>query len=182
MTFEELHDRAYLLAQQRLEQRKQKLFFDSNDEFVLEDAIPELLELQVLSQNESDSESYDWKLIDKINHKYHNIVVFFGDDEVQNQGTTKITRNIFQGTQDREENALIFLENLSKVYHSKKNKNYGVAFGQGFSSTDDLNASFDTSNQTDAEISTLNNRRQRYNSQSGFDEIESLDPIEEGDS
>ena len=83
MTFEELHQRAYELAQQRLEQRKQKLFFNSNDEFVREDAIPELLELPALSQNETDSDrSYDQKMIDKINHKYFTTVVFFGDDEV----------------------------------------------------------------------------------------------------
>jgi len=61
------------------------------------------------------------------------------------------------------------------VQNSKKNKK-----SKQFS--DDLNASFDTSNQTDAETSTLNNKRQHYNSQSGFDEVESLDPAEEGSS
>ena len=49
MTFDELHDRAYLLSQQRQELRRQKLYFDSNDEFVLEDAIPELLEIPMIT-------------------------------------------------------------------------------------------------------------------------------------
>merc|ERR1719253_2337892 len=99
MTFEELHDRAYLMSQQRLEQRRQKIYFDSNDEFILEDAIPELLEMTVINQAEDDAESYEQKVMERINHKYHNIAVFFGDDEVLAQGTTKITKNIFQGTQ-----------------------------------------------------------------------------------
>lgn len=176
MTFEELHDRAYLMSQQRLEQRRQKIYFDSNDEFVLEDAIPELLEMTVINQAEDDAESYEQKVMERINHKYHNIVVFFGDDEVLAQGTTKITKNIFQGTQDRVENAYIFLENLNKVQSStKKQGRTKLLFG----SNDDLNASFETEKETDAEISTLNNRRHRFNSQSGFDEGESLDPIAE---
>ena len=119
MTFEELHDRAYLMSQQRLEQRRSKIYFDSNDEYVLEDAIPELLEMTVINQAEDDADSYEQKVMERINHKYHNIVVFFGDDEVLAQGTTRITKNIFQGTQDRVENAYIFLENLNKVQSSK---------------------------------------------------------------
>ena len=112
----------------------------------------------MLSQLEYDTEVHEEKLIEKINQKYHNIVVFFGDDEVQNQGTTKIRRNIFAGTQDREENAMIFLENLSKVKKSS-NKDRNAPFSKKLSEFEDLNASFDTNNQTDAEISTLNNKR-----------------------
>ena len=155
MTIEELQDRAYLLSQQRLEQRRQKIFFDSNDEFVLEDAIPELLEMTVINQSEDEADSYEQKVMERINHKYHNIVVFFGDDEVLAQGTTKITKNIFQGTQDRVENAYIFLENLNKVQSSTKK----LGRTKLLFSSDDLNASFDTEKETDAEISTLNNRR-----------------------
>ena len=52
-------------------------------------------------QTEYEMDVFDERMIEKINHKYHNVTVFFGDDEVQVQGTTKITRNIFAGTQDR---------------------------------------------------------------------------------
>ena len=76
--------------------------------------------MTVINQAEDDAESYEQKVMERINHKYHNIVVFFGDDEVLAQGTTKITKNIFQGTQDRVENAYIFLENLNKVQSSTK--------------------------------------------------------------
>ena len=80
--------------------------------------------------------------------------MFFGNDEIQKQGTTKITRTIFAGTQDREENALIFLDNLDKVQRNNTKK-----LTAGKAGLDDLNASFDTSNQTDAEVSTLNDRK-----------------------
>jgi len=49
---------------------------------VLEDAIPELLEMLVINQAEYDTELYEQKIMEKVNHKYHNIVVFFGDDDV----------------------------------------------------------------------------------------------------
>ena len=49
---------------------------------MLEDVIPELLEMTVINQAEYDSEAYEQKVMERINHKYHNIVVFFGDDEV----------------------------------------------------------------------------------------------------
>ena len=122
------------------------MYFDSNDEFVLEDSIPELLEAQIdtpITEYE-DPTVYSDALLDRICNKYHNVVVFFGSEELQTQGTTKITRTIFAGTQDRKENALVFLENLNKVKKTKKKFSTGKrpltkdAF--------DLNASFDTSN------------------------------------
>ena len=42
-TFEDLYERAILLASQKNQQRNVKLLFDSNDEYVLEEAVPELL-------------------------------------------------------------------------------------------------------------------------------------------
>ena len=96
---------------------------------------------------------------------------------IETQGTTKITKNIFAGTQDRKENAMVFLENLSKIKQNKDNKRLGK--GRLTKENLELNASFDTNNQTaDYELSTLNGKK-RYNSQSGFDEVESLEPIEE---
>ena len=54
-------------------------------------------------------------MIDAINFKYRAVDVFFGDEEQALSGTTRITRNIFSGTQDRNENAKLFLENLTKI-------------------------------------------------------------------
>ena len=115
--------------------------------------------------------------MERISRKYRNIVVFFGDEVIETQGTTKITKNIFAGTQDRKENAIVFLENLSKIKQNSENKRLGK--GRLTKENLDLNTSFDTNNQTnDYELSTLNGKK-RYNSQSGFDEVESLEPIEE---
>ena len=42
ITFKELLERAQELSMQKLAQRKVKIYFDSNDEYVMEDAIPEI--------------------------------------------------------------------------------------------------------------------------------------------
>lgn len=42
-TFDDLYERAVLIHNQRQKKRKVRLLFDSNDEYVLEDAIPEVL-------------------------------------------------------------------------------------------------------------------------------------------
>ena len=39
----------------------------------------------------------------------------FGDEELEITGTTKITKEIFEGTQDKTENAIVFLDNLEKT-------------------------------------------------------------------
>ena len=98
-----------------MDQRRVRLYFDKNDEFVLEDAIPELLETEFKALNEYDLNIHDEILMEKISRKYHSVVVFFGNEELEIQGTTKITKTIFAGTQDRQENALLFLENLNKI-------------------------------------------------------------------
>ena len=42
ITFAEVHERARELAQQRLQQRKVKLYFNRSDEYVMEHALPEI--------------------------------------------------------------------------------------------------------------------------------------------
>ena len=44
VTFVDLYGRASVLARQLTQRKKVKIYFDSNDEFVTEDAIPEVLE------------------------------------------------------------------------------------------------------------------------------------------
>lgn len=58
--------------------------------------------------------------MEQVNKKYHQIVINFGDQEVQIAGTTKITkRDIFVGS-TKTENALLFVENLEKVVKTKQ--------------------------------------------------------------
>lgn len=74
----------------------------------------------------------------------------------------------------------MFLENLNKI---NKNKKKFITGKKPFAKDAfDFNASFDTSNQTDAEISTLRDEKRRspYQSDAGTDVVESLEPIEEG--
>ena len=52
--------------------------------------------------------------------KYRIIDVYMGDSEYAMAGTTRITRNIFAGNQDKTENALVFLDNLCKIKKAKK--------------------------------------------------------------
>ena len=70
---------------------------------------------------------------------------FFGSEELEKQGTTKITKTIFEGTQDREEKAMVFLDNMTKV-RSNKNSIGGL---QKFQDSIDENASMDTRSNTD---------------------------------
>ena len=109
-------------------QRKVKIYFDSNDEFVREEQLPEMLQsARSASHSNSNDESLEelserQRIIDSINFKYRAVNVFFGNEEQALSGTTRITRNIFAGTQDRNENAMLFLENLNKIKQSKNSE------------------------------------------------------------
>jgi len=110
------------LQMQRSAQRRVKIFFDSNDEFVTKEQIPEFMQ-SARSQSNSDesvdsAEEYQ-RVSDMIAYKYNQVDVFYGDEEQQISGTTRITRNIFAGTHDRNENAILFLENLNKIKQTK---------------------------------------------------------------
>ena len=93
----------------------------------MEDGIAELqIHKKFVKQNEEsdfcsqyEMEQYEARVMEQINRKYNNVMVFYGNDEHQLTGTTRITRNIFLGNQDRNENALTFLENLQKVKQNK---------------------------------------------------------------
>ena len=58
-----------------------------------------------------------------ITRRYHSVSVFLGDEFLQREGTTKITRDIFSGTNDKRVNAAIFLENLEKLSNKQQNQN-----------------------------------------------------------
>jgi hypothetical protein len=47
--------------------------------------------------------------------EYYPLEVNFGDEELNMKGTTKITKTIFEGTSDKTENAIVFLDNLEKA-------------------------------------------------------------------
>ena len=111
------------MVNQRQHQRKMKLYFDVNDEFVNEDLLPEFLNFRRLhSRPDEDSDEIEemhLETIQIVRQKYHSVLVNFGSEEEQISGTTKITRDIFIGG-DKSENALLFLENLDKVSKTKK--------------------------------------------------------------
>ena len=132
ITVAELFEQAFLLNSDAKAQRNVKIYFDSNDEFVREEQIPELMQpsaRSILSSDESIMYGYDeqmshrQRLQEAITFKYSCVNVFFGNEDVQNSGTTRITRNIFAGTNDRTENAMLFLNNLSKIKQTKNQHN-----------------------------------------------------------
>ena len=51
-------------------------------------------------------------------NKFCIVNAFFGSEDLEKQGTTKITKTIFEGTRDREGKAIVFLDNMSKVRSS----------------------------------------------------------------
>ena len=79
-------------------------------------------------------------------NKYCIINAFFGSEELEKQGTTKITKTIFEGTQDREEKAIVFLENMQKV-RSNCNNSGKLCLPQ-YQDFIDENASYDTRSNT----------------------------------
>ena len=124
------------------------------------------------------------RLQEAIAFKYSSVNIFFGNEDVQNSGTTRITRNIFAGANDRTENAMLFLNNLNKIKQTKNELNLSKhvqmyrKLGKG--NVDDglmSQASYPT--QLDADqVSQLGscNDAGRFDSESGF---ESLDPVYE---
>ena len=79
--------------------------FDSNDEFVLDDAIPEMLNYRTklfqLGLQGYEVEADEDVVQDLIRARYHPVNLFLGDELQQRDGTTKITREIFRGNNDK---------------------------------------------------------------------------------
>lgn len=106
-----------------------------------------MLELANDSDDEDLPQHDDVALMESVNRKYHNILVYFGNEELQLSGTTKITKDIFEGSTDKTENALLFLENLDKIKQNpkariSKSKIPQVRRGEGFSQSDVNTAPF----------------------------------------
>ena len=83
--------------------------FDSNDEYVLEEAIPEVLNFRAkcfqLDLQGYEVEPDDEGLQDLVRTRYHSVYLHLGDEQMQREGTTKITRDIFSGANDKRQNA-----------------------------------------------------------------------------
>ena len=77
--------------------------------------MPEL----IMSARTLHDTSFDDEELQRINEtvafKYRLVNVFFGNEEHAISGTTRITRNIFAGTNGKTENAMLFLDNLQKI-------------------------------------------------------------------
>jgi len=99
-------------------------------------------------------------------------------------GTTRITRNIFAGSHDRTQNAMLFLENLSKIKQASTQKHFMSKQAYLFRKLEGRDrdgmlsqASYPT--QLDGDQASLMSgvgRRDEFNSDTGF---ESLDPVYE---
>ena len=59
-------------------------------------------------------------LLKEAKKRYQTVEVNFGDEDIDLNGTTKITKEIFEGTQDKTENAEVFLENLAKTMKNSR--------------------------------------------------------------
>ncbi len=82
---------------------------------MLDSQLPELLALrQGVAEDSDDAEEVYAEAQQRIRRKYHAVTVEFASEEQLLSGTTRITREIFNGG-DKAENALLFLENLDKV-------------------------------------------------------------------
>jgi len=123
ITYDELYEQASMLDQKRRSQVSSKIYFDANDEFVREEQVPEILVTTRYPTNQEDMSSDELdeqqRILDTIACKYRVVEVYLGNEDHVMMGTTRITRNIFAGTQDRNQNARVFLDNVSKIKQSK---------------------------------------------------------------
>jgi len=67
---------------QRHQSRKLKLYFDSNDEFVNEDCIKELLffNKNFEAEDSDDAQDMEFEVMTLVNRKYHTVTVNFGSE------------------------------------------------------------------------------------------------------
>lgn len=124
-----LEERAKQTNQQQKSRKRAVLFFNSDDEYLTEEqALSERLDSGCLTQRDlmmqdSDEEKDEVTiLLEEAKKRYHAVEVNFGDEDLELNGTTRITKEIFEGTQNKTENAEVFLENLDKTMKNTKNK------------------------------------------------------------
>lgn len=113
--------------------------------------------------------------------KYNYVNVFFGNEDVQNSGTTRITRNIFAGNNDRTENAILFLDNLNKIKQTKNQHIMGKSthmyrkLSKGFDDGMMSQASYPTEIEDDqASLVSGGPNAGGFNSDSGFEPLDSV--------
>ena len=185
ITFAELFEQALYLQHQRLSQRKARIYFDANDEYYREEQLPELLQSNVNLDGtyEGEDEQIKQKRIqDTICVKYSPVSVFFGNEDYYNSGTTRITRNIFAGTSDRTENAILFLDNLNKIKQTKnqiptgKQNQLRKLINRDQHDAMLSQASYPTQLADEQASDASGGAGKEFNSDSGF---ESLDPVYE---
>ena len=182
----ELLERCNAIANQRRDTRKMRLYFDSNDEFVNEGSVPELLDLNKAIVMGDDSDDAEERLTDAystVQMRYHQVLVDFGSEQEQVGGTTRITRDLLTG-KDKTENALLFVENLNKITRVKKPAAPVVQLKPcGNSSiSDGLEGCEDNTTVTEDFLSLppcLGNEPASYDSNSDVDESAAV-PVESG--
>ena len=95
------------------------LYFNEHDEYLTEEqALAERYHAGCLDnyhlEDDLDCDEVTY-LLNEAKKRYYPLEVNFGDEELNMKGTTKITKTIFEGTTDKTENALVFLNNLEKA-------------------------------------------------------------------
>lgn len=174
----EILERCNAIANQRRDTRKMRLYFDSNDEFVNDNSVPELVACKRSAEAGEDSEDAEDRMIDaynKVQMHYHQILVDFGSEQEQVGGTCKVTRDLLTG-KDKTENALLFVENLNKITRIKKPATAVVQLKPcgSSASSDGLQSCEDTTTTTGDYLSlppALPNEPAGYNSDSDVDEV-----------
>jgi hypothetical protein len=106
---------------------------------VLDDAMPEVLNYRAkcfqLDLQGFTVEADEEGLQDLIRARYHSVGLYLGDEQLQREGTTKITREIFSGATDKKQNAQIFLENLEKLSVKPDEKDLRQMLSKAMSNT-----------------------------------------------
>jgi len=88
ITFSELFEQALLMEQQSMMRRNVKIYFDSNDEYVREEQMPELMQSSARTVCSNDGSFYDiddgdyQRILETIAFKYNCVNVFFGNEDV----------------------------------------------------------------------------------------------------
>jgi len=112
--------------------KKATIYFNDLDEYLTEEqAIAERFAAGCLDLYEA-AEDIDCDevtfLLSEAKKRYYPLEVNFGDEELDKKGTTKITKTIFEGTTDKTENAIVFLNNLEKAMKNPEDAQHKPLF------------------------------------------------------
>ena len=86
-------------------------------------------------------------MVEAAKERYQAVDVNFGDEELEAMGTTKITKEIFEGTQDKTEKAIVFVENLEKTQKNTTKPKKSMPRLKSFHEEVDVTAEWSTAHE-----------------------------------